>query len=157
MDRTETMQTDPTTGGRKGSKLARFSLIPPDFLWALAEHYGKGARKYEDRNWQRGYNWSLSLDALERHLTLWKGGETHDPETDTHHLVCVAWHAIALWWFQQWRVGTNDVTNPQVPSMRCSYTEDAAYGQCLQALGHTGPHIVGPHIVSNVVADHGEQ
>jgi hypothetical protein len=37
---------DPKTGAEKGMKLARFSLIPPGFVWALAEHYGKGAKKY---------------------------------------------------------------------------------------------------------------
>ncbi len=106
---------DPTTGGEKGSKLARFSLIPRDFLWALAEHYGRGARKYEDRNWERGYKWSLSVDALDRHLNAWLLGENNDVETGSSHLVAVAWHAIALWWWHRRRLGTNDV-RPQNPS-----------------------------------------
>lgn len=101
--------TDPTTGGQKGRKLQRFSLIPRDFLWALAEHYGKGAIKYSDRNWERGYVWSLCVDALERHWSQWLLGEDTDPETGTHHLVCVAWHVIALWWFWRWGRGTDDV------------------------------------------------
>lgn len=107
----EVRVVDPTTGGEKGSKLARFSLIPPEFLWALAEHYGKGARKYADRNWERGYNWSLSVDALERHLTQWKQGEIYDPETGTHHLICVAWHACALFCYSIFGKGTNDIHN----------------------------------------------
>lgn len=36
------------TGASKGSKLARFDLIPQDALWELAEHYGKGAEKYDE-------------------------------------------------------------------------------------------------------------
>lgn len=260
---------DPITGGEKGMKLARFSLIPPDFLLALAEHYGKGARKYTkyeecscalivkdltayiqdnavdlvtrnglgpitqnlqegnentagngakstqrrssegrdfttvdlrqndavlpqnisfhlrntislypnlaasveqprfldmlttimirvrsgdlsvtdaiselallksvgpngqekhwrgcrcfnvsrqgDRNWERGYKWSLSVDALERHLNQFKRGEMHDLETGSHHLVCVAWHAIALFVFWLRGLGTNDVYEEQLP------------------------------------------
>lgn len=105
----EILVTDPITGGQKGAKLARFSLIPPEFLWALAEHYGKGARKYEDRNWERGYQWSLSLDALERHLNQWLRGEDRDEETDTHHLICVAWHAIALFVYSVRGLGTDNV------------------------------------------------
>ena len=105
----ETRVTDPTTGGQKGSKLARFALIPADFLWSLAEHYGRGAFKYEDRNWERGYKWSLSLDALERHKVQWLLGEDNDTETGTHHLICVAWHAIALWWWQKRSKGTDDI------------------------------------------------
>lgn len=100
---------DPNTGGEKGSKLARFSLIPRDFLWVLAEHYGRGARKYDDRNWERGYRWSLSVDALDRHLSQWLLGENDDPETGSSHLVAVAWHAIALWWWHKRGLGTNDV------------------------------------------------
>lgn len=105
----ETRVIDPVTGGEKGSKLARFSLIPRDFLWALAEHYGRGAQKYEDRNWERGYKWSLSVDALDRHLTAWLLGEDNDPEMGSSHLVAVAWHAIALWWWHKRGLGTNDV------------------------------------------------
>ncbi|MCA1841518.1 MAG: DUF5664 domain-containing protein [Actinobacteria bacterium] len=105
----EVRVVDPVTGGEKGSKLARFSLIPPIFLWHLAEHYGRGARKYADRNWERGYAWSLSVDALERHFNSWKMGESHDPETGSNHLIAVAWHACALFCFSWWNIGTDDV------------------------------------------------
>ena len=109
--------TDPNTGGEKGSKLARFSLIPTEFLWELACHYGRGARKYADRNWEKGYNWSLSVDALERHLAQWKLRETHDAETGTHHLVAVAWHACALFVFDIRGLGKDDVrTNTYPPA-----------------------------------------
>lgn len=109
----EVRVVDPTTGGEKGRKLARFSLIPRDFLWALAEHYGRGARKYDDRNWERGYQWSLSLDALDRHLAQWLMGEDDDPETGSSHLVAVAWHVIALWWWQKRGLGVDDVRAKQ--------------------------------------------
>ncbi len=105
----EVRVTDPTTGGQKGSKLARFSLIPPDWLWALAEHYGKGALKYADRNWEKGYNWSLTLDAHGRHLNAWLQGEDKDPDTGSSHLVAAAWHLIALWWYQKHNKGTNNI------------------------------------------------
>lgn len=101
--------TDPTTGGQKGSKLARFSLIPSEFLWALAEHYGRGAAKYEDRNWERGYKWSLSADALDRHWHAWKMGECNDPETGSNHLIAVAWHACAMFIFELRGLGTDDI------------------------------------------------
>jgi len=101
--------TDPQTGGQKGSKLARFSLIPKDFLLALAEHYGKGAAKYADRNWERGYKWSLTVDALERHYAAWLLGEDDDPETGSSHLIAMAWHVVALWWFHRHGRGMDDV------------------------------------------------
>lgn len=101
--------TDPTTGGQKGSKLARFSLIPSAFLWALAEHFGKGASKYADKNWELGYRWSLCVDALDRHWHQWRMGETYDIETGSHHLIAVAWHACALFIFQLRGIGTDDL------------------------------------------------
>ena len=109
IDRTETKTKDPNSGGEKGSKLARFSLIPPEFLWNLAEHYGKGAKKYADRNWEKGYNWGLTCDALERHYHLWKLGEQIDPETGSHHLIAMAWHVIALFTFELRGLGKDDV------------------------------------------------
>lgn len=109
----EVRVVDPNTGGVKGSKLARFSLIPSDWLWSLAEHYGKGAIKYEPRNWQRGYAWSLSCDAHDRHYNQWKLGERIDEETRSHHLIAAAWHLIALWWFDKRNVGTDDVREKQ--------------------------------------------
>lgn len=105
----EVRVVDPNTGGEKGSKLARFSLVPPEFVWALATHYGLGAKKYADRNWERGYRWGLSVDALQRHLHQWLQGEDNDQETGSNHLIAVAWHACALFIFQLRGLGTDDV------------------------------------------------
>lgn len=104
----ETVVVDPNTGGKKGSKLERFDLIPWDAIVELARHFGRGARKYEDRNWEKGYAWSLSYAALQRHLTTWWLGEDDDEETGSSHLVAVMWHACALWWFQKHSKGTDD-------------------------------------------------
>lgn len=100
-DATETRVVDPKTGGEKGSKLARFDLIPAGPLTDLAEHYGRGAKKYADRNWERGYEWSLSFAALMRHAWAWWNGEDIDPETGSSHLTAVAWHAFALREFER--------------------------------------------------------
>lgn len=105
----EVIVTDPLTGGKKGQKLQRFDLIPNEFETALATHYGLGARKYEDRNWERGYKWSLSVGALRRHLAAWLSGERLDPETGSHHLIAVAWHACALFIFELRGLGTDDI------------------------------------------------
>lgn len=92
----EVRVVDATTGGEKGAKLARFDLLPAKPLWELAEHYGRGARKYADRNWERGYKWSLSFAAMMRHSWAFWRGEDIDPETGSPHIVAVAWHALAL-------------------------------------------------------------
>ncbi|WP_051264719.1 dATP/dGTP diphosphohydrolase domain-containing protein [Nakamurella lactea] len=84
------------TGGQKGTKLARYDLIPSEALRTVAELYGKGAEKYDDHNWAKGYDWSLSFAALQRHAWQFWAGENNDEETGLPHMASVAFHALAL-------------------------------------------------------------
>ena len=91
--------TNPTTGAQKGKKLARYDLIPTGPLKALAEHYGRGAEKYEDRNWEKGYDWSLSYAAAQRHLNQFWSGQNWDDDPvmrGSHHLDAAMFHIMAL-------------------------------------------------------------
>lgn len=84
------------TGGAKGVKPEQYQSLPVKALRELAEHYAKGAQKYGDHNFRRGYEWSKSYSALLRHLLAFWGGEDLDPETGSKHVTAVAWHALAL-------------------------------------------------------------
>ncbi|HEV8492477.1 MAG TPA: dATP/dGTP diphosphohydrolase domain-containing protein [Candidatus Angelobacter sp.] len=86
----------------------RFDLLPPEALKALAEHYGKGAEKYAARNWERGMDWCKCFASLERHAWAWMGGEDIDPENGSHHMIAVAWNAIALFTYAMRNIGTDD-------------------------------------------------
>jgi len=97
----EERYVDPVTGGEKGTKTARYDLIPAEPLLFVAECFGRGAAKYSDRNWERGVPWSLNFAALNRHLWAWWAGETHDPEGNFHHLAAVCFHALALMEFER--------------------------------------------------------
>lgn len=99
--------TDPATGGQKGSKPERFDLVPSAAMEEVAAVYGRGADKYEARNWEKGYAWGLSLAALERHLNKFKQGSSRD-ELGNHHLACVVFHALALMTFEKFHLGTDD-------------------------------------------------
>lgn len=92
----ETRTVNPDTGGEKGVKLERHDLIPTGALAELAEHYGEGAKKYADHNWRRGYEWSKSYAAMQRHARAFWSGEDIDPETGSKHIIAVAWHAFTL-------------------------------------------------------------
>lgn len=72
------VRTASSTGGEKGVKLARYDLIPVLPLRLLAEHYGRGAAKYADNQWRRGYEFSKSIAAKVRHFEAWRGGEDFD-------------------------------------------------------------------------------
>lgn len=88
------------TGGEKGRKPQRMELLPWDALMELAEHFAQGALKYEDNNWRRGYDWSLSFGAMMRHAAQFWMGEDIDPETGSHHMAGAAFHALVLLTFK---------------------------------------------------------
>ena len=68
----------------------RFDLIPPYALKRLAKHYENGAKKYGDRNWEKGQNLSRYLDSAIRHAYAFLGGSRVED-----HLAAVAWNALS--------------------------------------------------------------
>lgn len=90
-----------STGAEKGTKDERFDLLPQEALAAVARHYGVGARKYADHNWRRGYEWSKSFAALQRHANAFWSGEDIDEETGSPHMAAVAFHAFTLLTFME--------------------------------------------------------
>lgn len=113
------------TGGQKGSKLARYDLIPADALRQVAELYGKGAEKYAPRNWENGYDWSLSFAALQRHAWQFWNGEDTDTETQQHHMTSVIFHALALITFGDTHPGYDD--RPGKPEERYATEAEQRY------------------------------
>ena len=94
-----------STGGAKGVKPERFSLIPTRALAWVARMYGRGAEKYHETpdqpNWRKGYEWSKSYDALMRHATQFWGGEDIDEEMQLPHMAAVVFHALTLLTFME--------------------------------------------------------
>lgn len=87
---------NPLTGGEKGSKDVQLFSAPPEAMEELGRVYGYGAKKYAPHNYRKGYNWSLSYNALYRHLLASLDGEDRDPETGLLHMAHVAWHGLTL-------------------------------------------------------------
>lgn len=69
----------------------RFDLITPYALMRLAKWYELGAKKYKDRNWEKGMPWSRYLDSMFRHVVKYMMGDRSED-----HLAAVAWNAFAL-------------------------------------------------------------
>lgn len=105
---------DSPTGARKEVKPAAFHLLPWATVWQVAELFDAGARKYGERNWEKGLIWSLLFASLMRHLTLWWEGEDYDEETGSHHLAAVVFHAIVLLTFVRTHPQGDDRPNRKV-------------------------------------------
>lgn len=68
----------------------RYDLISPIALRRLARHYENGARKYGDRNWEKGQPLSRYLDSAFRHLCAILHGLT-----DEDHAAAAMWNLAA--------------------------------------------------------------
>lgn len=68
----------------------KYTLIPPSLNEEVAKVLTFGARKYDANNWKKVDNPDRYVDALYRHLELWRAGETHDQESKLHHLAHAA-------------------------------------------------------------------
>ena len=95
------VRTTSATGGEKGTKPERYDLIPVEALAQVARLYGRGAAKYAAHNWRKGYEWSKSYAAMQRHATQFWAGEDIDEEMQLPHLASVIFHAMALLVFME--------------------------------------------------------
>lgn len=93
--------TNAVTGAQKGRKAQRFDLVPMNALAEIAEIYDFGSAKYEDHNWRKGYDWSLSYGAMMRHLGAFWEGEDNDPESGLPHVAHAGWHCLTLLTFMR--------------------------------------------------------
>lgn len=80
---------EPDIGRKNDAGKPPLHLIPPEFLYAVAEILDFGAKKYAPRNWEKGLDWSRCYRAAIGHLFDWFARKGPDPETGKSHL----WHA----------------------------------------------------------------
>jgi hypothetical protein len=104
----ETIVTDPNTGGQKASKPSQLGFIDPLALMELGNIAGMGSLKYEKWNYLKGYDWSLSFNAMQRHAMQFWSGEDCDEESGSLHIAHAAWHGLALVSFSLRSLGTDD-------------------------------------------------
>ena len=81
------------TGSRRDTRegKGRFDLLPPYAIHRLAKHFENGAKKYGDRNWEKGQPLSRYLDSAIRHLFKYLGGDRSED-----HLSACSWNCMAF-------------------------------------------------------------
>lgn len=85
-----TRRTFDTGAVRDGATdKGRFDLLPYFGLEAVARHFERGGRKYEDRNWEKGIPLHVYLDSGMRHLAKACSGLCDEP-----HVEAAAWNLL---------------------------------------------------------------
>lgn len=74
----------------------RFDLLPMCVLMRLAQHYEAGAKKYSDRNWEKGIPAHSFADSAMRHLVKYLDGWD-----DEDHLIAAIWNLCGLAWTEE--------------------------------------------------------
>lgn len=67
----------------------RCDLLPPAAVLRLARHFEEGAKKYGDRNWEKGIPINSFIDSAIRHTLKYMAGQV-----DEDHLVSAAWNLM---------------------------------------------------------------
>lgn len=84
------------SGTKNDEAKLRFDLLPTGPIAKLARVYTEGAKKYSDRDWEKGLAYSRVYAAIQRHLNAFWAGEDYDAETGVPHVINAAWGCLAL-------------------------------------------------------------
>lgn len=87
----------------------RYDLIPPEWFAVLAKILGMGAKKYADRNWEKGFKYSQIIGSAFRHIFARLRGEINDPESGLPHLGHAAWNILVMMSHDLRQLGMNDL------------------------------------------------
>lgn len=105
-------------GRKNDQEKVRIELFPAEALFAISQVLTFGAKKYDDRNWEKGMSWSRIFGAAMRHAWAWWAGRnptSHnfafgdlDPETKMSHLWHLGCCVVFLITYEERGIGTDD-------------------------------------------------
>ena len=74
----------------------RLDLLPACAILRVARHFEAGAKKYDDRNWEKGIPVHSFIDSALRHLMKYLDGQD-----DEDHLCAAAWNCLCAMWTEE--------------------------------------------------------
>jgi hypothetical protein len=79
---------------------ARWDLLPWDEIEDIVDVLTYGAKKYDADNWKSVSDpFNRYFSAMHRHIRAWDSGQSHDVETNKHHLAHAMCCLLFLLWF----------------------------------------------------------
>jgi hypothetical protein len=74
----------------------RYSQLSTSAIRSIVEVLEFGATKYPIHNWRKGFNYTVVLDSIQRHLEAFKELEDKDKESGLSHIAHVLTNAMFL-------------------------------------------------------------
>ena len=92
-------------------EISEFKTIPMAIM-EVSKHYEEGAKKYAERNWEKGISAHCYVDSGVRHLLKWADGWDDEP-----HDRAFLWNMLGLLWTVRHRPECNDLpyVNSEAP------------------------------------------
>ena len=84
-------------------EISGFKTIP-NAMMEVSKHYEDGARKYAERNWEKGISCHCYVDSGVRHLLKWLDGWDDEP-----HDRAFIWNMLGLLWTVKHKPECNDL------------------------------------------------
>lgn len=115
-EKTPPMETPVKSSAiREGLGLPYLRHIPLEALAAAAASFEYGAKKYSDRNWEKGLPWQQLIDSLMRHVQDFERGKDYDNGengSDLHQVCMIMASAMMLTTSVMRNIGTDDRLPP---------------------------------------------
>lgn len=92
-----------------------YDLIPAVPLHEFVKVLGFGAKKYSERNWEKGMPYTWIWGSMMRHAWAFWRGETNDKESGLHHMAHAAFGAFAFIEYMHTGKGTDDRPGVEKP------------------------------------------
>ncbi len=107
-EKMEPMETVAPKGLKYDSDKPRMDLLDNEFLVAVSEVLGFGAKKYSPDNWRHGIEFRRIIGAAYRHLGAISSGEDIDPESNLRHVGHLGCCIMFLTWMMNHRPDLDD-------------------------------------------------
>ena len=105
-----------------------YELVSPFALERIAVWYELGARKYADRNWEKGIPFGRLIQSAIRHMIRWMKGDRSED-----HLAAVCWNVMAMMHFEETGQAEEWNNYPAYKRVECSPSVELANDPAIRA------------------------
>lgn len=110
----------------------RCDLLPMCVILRLARHYEAGAKKYTERNWEKGISAHSFADSALRHIFKYMDGQN-----DEDHLIAAIWNLCGLAWTEEKRPECMDIPARKIAAEAPTTPDTGTFSKAFPELNKT--------------------